>query len=218
MLETSRWVLWGSTGQAKVLASLIRLRGGTVVALFDNDPNAQSVLPGVPLFIGCDGFTNWYATAGDPHQYCALAAIGGSRGYDRVMIQSLFSEYGLRVDSLIHPQATVCSTARLGAGCQILAQAIVAADSELGDACIINHHASVDHDCMLGKGVHLAPQASLCGCIFLGDNVMIGANATVLPRLHIGDNTIVGAGAVVTSDLPASVVAAGNPARVVKDI
>ncbi len=218
MLKIARWVLWGSAGHAKVLTSLIKLRGGTVVALFDNDPHAQSVLPGVPLFIGRDGFADWYATAGDPHQYCALAAIGGSRGYDRVMIQSLFREYGLHVDSLIHPQASVCNTANLGAGCQILAQAVVAADAELGDACIINHHASVDHDCMVGKGVHLAPHASLCGCIIVGDYVMIGANATVLPRLHIGDNTIVGAGAVVTRNLPASVVAEGNPARVVKEL
>ena len=146
MLEIARWVLWGSTGQAKVLASLIKLLGGTVVALFDNDPNAQSALPGVPLFIGRAGFEHWYATVSDPHEYYALAAIGGSHGRDRVAIHSLFREYGLRVDTVIHPQASVCSTAHLGEGCQILAQAVVAADVELGDACILNHHASVDHD------------------------------------------------------------------------
>ena len=40
----------------------------------------------------------------------------------------------------------------------------------------------------------------------------------VLPGVSIGDNTVVGAGAVVTKDLPANVVAVGNPARVIRPI
>ena len=54
--------------------------------------------------------------------------------------------------------------------------------------------------------------------IVIGDNVWLGSGAIVLPGVTIGDNTVVGAGAVVTRDLPANVVAAGNPARVVKTI
>lgn len=54
--------------------------------------------------------------------------------------------------------------------------------------------------------------------IRLGDNVWIGDSAIVCKGVTIGDNTIVGAGAVVASDLPANVVAAGNPARVVKEL
>ena len=45
---------------------------------------------------------------------------------------------------------------------------------------------------------------------------MIGANATILPGVTIGDNAIIGAGAVITSDVPAGVFYAGNPARLVK--
>lgn len=52
--------------------------------------------------------------------------------------------------------------------------------------------------------------------IRIGDNVWIGGGAIVLPGVTIGDNTVVGAGAVVTKDLPADVVAVGNPARAVK--
>ena len=50
--------------------------------------------------------------------------------------------------------------------------------------------------------------------ITIGDNVWLGGGAIVLPGVTIGDDTVVGAGAVVTKDLPAGVVAAGNPARV----
>lgn len=54
--------------------------------------------------------------------------------------------------------------------------------------------------------------------ITLGDNVWLGGGAIVCPGVTIGDDTVVGAGAVVTKDLPAGVVAAGVPARVVREI
>ncbi len=45
-----------------------------------------------------------------------------------------------------------------------------------------------------------------------------GAGAVVLPGVTIGDNTVVGAGSIVTKDLPANVLAVGNPCRVVREI
>jgi maltose O-acetyltransferase len=54
--------------------------------------------------------------------------------------------------------------------------------------------------------------------ITIGNNVWLGGGAIVLPGVTIGDNTVVGAGAVVTRDLPADVVAVGNPARVVRSL
>jgi maltose O-acetyltransferase len=54
--------------------------------------------------------------------------------------------------------------------------------------------------------------------IVIGDNVWLGSGAIVLAGVTIGDNTVVGAGSVVTRDLPANVVAVGNPARVIRTI
>ncbi|MEW1847497.1 sugar O-acetyltransferase [Nonomuraea angiospora] len=54
--------------------------------------------------------------------------------------------------------------------------------------------------------------------ITIGDNVWLGSGAIVLGGVTIGENTVVGAGAVVTRDLPANVVAVGNPARVIRTI
>jgi maltose O-acetyltransferase len=54
--------------------------------------------------------------------------------------------------------------------------------------------------------------------ITLGDNVWLGGGVVVCPGVAIGDDTVVGAGAVVTRDLPAGVVAVGNPARVLREI
>ncbi|MGW0480458.1 sugar O-acetyltransferase [Nonomuraea sp. NPDC003214] len=52
--------------------------------------------------------------------------------------------------------------------------------------------------------------------ITIGDNVWLGSGAIVLAGVTIGNDTVVGAGAVVTRDLPANVVAVGNPARVIR--
>jgi maltose O-acetyltransferase len=54
--------------------------------------------------------------------------------------------------------------------------------------------------------------------ITIGDNVWLGGGAIVCPGVTIGENTVVGAGAVVTRDLPANVVAVGNPARAIREI
>jgi len=54
--------------------------------------------------------------------------------------------------------------------------------------------------------------------ITIGDNVWLGGGVIVCPGVTIGDDTVVGAGAVVTRDLPARVVAVGNPARVLRTI
>lgn len=54
--------------------------------------------------------------------------------------------------------------------------------------------------------------------ITIGNNVWLGGGVIILPGVTIGDNTVVGAGAVVTRDLPANVVAVGNPARVMREL
>lgn len=53
--------------------------------------------------------------------------------------------------------------------------------------------------------------------IAIGDGVWLGGGVIVLPGVTIAENTVVGAGAVVTRDLPAGVVAVGNPARVIRE-
>jgi maltose O-acetyltransferase len=54
--------------------------------------------------------------------------------------------------------------------------------------------------------------------IVIGDNVWLGGGVIVCPGVTIGENSVIGAGAVVTRDIPANVVAVGNPARVIRSI
>jgi len=216
--ESRNYVIWGSAGHAKVLANLITLNNGRVVALVDRSSEATSVVTDVPLLIGTTRFSDWQDKRWDGGELFGLVAIGGARGQDRLEIQEFFRTRGVRVEPVVHPDASVCASALLGAGTQVLAQANVSSDARIGEACIINHNASVDHECHLGNGIHLAPGSTLCGCIEVGDNVLIGAGAVVLPRVTIGEDAVVGAGAVVTRDVPAGAVVVRSPARATEDV
>ncbi len=54
--------------------------------------------------------------------------------------------------------------------------------------------------------------------VHIGDNVWLGAGAVIVPGVNIGENSVIGALSVVTKDIPANVVAAGNPCRVLREI
>ena len=83
---------------------------------------------------------------------------------------------------------------------------------------------SIGNNVVLAPNVHiLAHDTSakqilgytLIGKVSIGNNVFIGANTVVLPNVSIGDNSIIGAGSVVSKSVPAGVVAAGNPCKVI---
>lgn len=54
--------------------------------------------------------------------------------------------------------------------------------------------------------------------VTVGKNCWIGANVTICPGVTIGENTVIGAGSVVAKDIPANVIAVGNPCRVMREI
>jgi len=54
--------------------------------------------------------------------------------------------------------------------------------------------------------------------VHIGKNCWLGAGVIVMPGVTIGDNTVIGAGSVVTRDIPANVVAVGNPCRVMREV
>lgn len=88
----------------------------------------------------------------------------------------------------------------------------------------IGRHCQIGPNVMLMAPTHpLDPALRRAGWeggrpITLGDNVWLGGGVVVCPGVTIGDDTVVGAGAVVTKDLPARVVAVGNPARVIREL
>ena len=107
---------------------------------------------------------------------------------------------------------TVGNNVFINAGCIFQDQGGIV----IGDGTFIGHNtvlATLDHDIAPDKRhlLHPAP-------IRIGSRVWIGAGVVITKGVTIGDNSIVAAGAVVTRDIPANVIAAGVPSKVIREI
>ena len=100
----------------------------------------------------------------------------------------------------------------LNFGCTLLALGGIT----IGDGAFIGPH------CVLATEYHPEDPAArhtlLTKPIVIGRNAWLGANVTVLAGVTIGENAIVAAGSVVTKDVPANMVVAGTPAKVIREI
>ncbi|MEE1801945.1 acyltransferase [Streptomyces sp. JV176] len=124
----------------------------------------------------------------------------------------------------------------LGEGSYIAGHAYVTGEVTTGADCTVNPYATVRGRITLGDGVRIGAHSSLLGFnhgfapdepvhrqplssegITVGDDVWIGSNVVVLDGVTIGDHCVVGAGSVVTKDLAPWTIAAGNPARPMRD-
>lgn len=198
----------GAGGHAKVVLSTLQAAGIKVDGILDDDPQKQ----GLEIFgVRVVGTINEAAELGKAK---GILAIGDN--YARQLLAKKLSEWEWL--TVVHPEAYVHPTARIGPGTVIFAGAIVQPDVSLGAHVIVNTGANVDHDCVVEDFVHLAPGVNLAGGIRIEEGTLIGVGAAVAPRVRIGAWTIVGAGAVVVKDLPSRVVAVGVPAKPLKPV
>ena len=112
-------------------------------------------------------------------------------------------------------------------------------NASVGDRCKISSHTficegvTIEDEVFIGHGVmfinDMYPRATACGALqteadwevvptVIKKGASIGSGATILAGITIGENSIIGAGAVVTKDIPANVIAAGNPAKVLRKL
>lgn len=82
----------------------------------------------------------------------------------------------------------------------------------IGPNCLITTAEHVKDPELRKNGYEIAKSVNI------SDNVWIGAGSTILAGVTIGENTIIGAGSLVNKNIPANVVAVGNPCRVIKKL
>jgi sugar O-acyltransferase (sialic acid O-acetyltransferase NeuD family) len=204
-------VIWGGTGQAKVVRPILESNGHQVVAVFDNDPACIAPFADVALRGNWAAFERWRPRLVEPCGF--VVAVGGHRGEDRCELSLRLVEAGLEPLSAVHERAFVSDQSTLGRGSQVMAMAAVAVLAAVGDFCIVNTGASIDHDCRVGRGVHVMPGAVVTGDVTIGEFATVGSGAVVLPGVVIGPGAMIGAGAVVRRNVEPGATVVGLTAR-----
>lgn len=107
---------------------------------------------------------------------------------------------------------TIGESVMLNYGCVILDVCSVS----IGDHTLIGPNTHIYTACHSLDAQERLNDVEFGKPVTIGANVWIGGNCCILPGVTIGDNTIIGAGSIVTKDIPANVIAAGNPCRVIR--
>jgi acetyltransferase-like isoleucine patch superfamily enzyme len=150
----------------------------------------------------------------------------------------------IRSHSVIYAGNKIGANFQCGHGVMIRELNDIGANVSVGTHSIIEHHVTIKDGVRIHSNTFIPEYSVLEEGAWVGPNVVftnaayplspsakdslkgphlhpgakIGANATLLPGVVIGRNALIGAGAGVTHDVPDGKVAAGNPARIIKDI
>lgn len=203
-------VMWGATGQARVLCELVMDQPYRPIAFIDRAA-PRAPVAGAALLRDGTALEDWLRDQPDGAGFAGALAMGWVSDA-RLALGRTMQTMGIELVTLVHSQAWIARSADVGEGCQLLAGARVCAGARIGPHSILNTNASVDHEAVVGEGCHLTPGVVVAGEVTLGRNVFLGAGCVVLPRVTIGDGAMVGAGAVVTRDVAAGATVVGVPA------
>lgn len=130
------------------------------------------------------------------------------------------------VNARIEPGAVIRDLVEIGDRVIVMMGAVINIGATVGEGTMIDMNAVVGARAIVGKDCHIGAGAVLAGVleppsadpVVIEDGVLVGANAVVLEGCRVGAGSVVAAGAVVTGDIPAATVAAGQPARVIKQV
>lgn len=204
LMLNNKIILYGASGHAKVISSIIEAMNRFVDTIFD-DNEKITYLNQYRVLTGYDKNYN--------PNIPIIISIGDNKIRKKIS-EKISHPFAI----LIHPSSIIDKKVIIESGSVVFHNAIVQRDSIVGKHCIINTNASIDHDCIIKDFVHLSPSATLCGNVKVGEGTHIGAGATVIPNIKIGKWCIIGAGAVITKDIPDYSLVVGVPGRIIKTL
>lgn len=199
-----RLLIFGCSGHGKVVWDVAKKgKRYDKICFLDDNPQGKGLM-GAPLVGGRD-FSDFQSMDE------LIVAIGNC--HIRAKVQEYFSNKGIKIATLVHPNSTIGTHVKLGNGTVVMAGAVINSETQIGEGCIINTSSSVDHDCVLEPFCHVAVGAHVAGGVHLGSFSWIGAGAVVSNHITVCNNSLIGAGAVVVRDIEESGTYAGVPAK-----
>lgn len=164
-----------------------------------------------------DGFDYPISIIGDPATYVPedndrfLYAIGDTN--TKKELTTRLKSRGATFIRLIHPTATVSSTARLNEGVVICPYASVSCEAVIGDFVLLNIYASCAHDTKVGRYSILSPYATINGWVELKEGVFLGTHAAVTAGKKVGRYAKISVNSCVMYDVPENAFVVGVPGK-----
>lgn len=146
----------------------------------------------------------------------STAFLGVYKSAIKQKVFERFKSHNFNYINIIHQNSAISTTAKFAKGILINSFVSIAAHSTIGNFVSINRNASVGHHTVIGDFATINPGATVAGHVNIGKCSVIGLGANIIDGVSIGENTIIGAGSLVTKDIPANVIAYGNPCKIIK--
>ena len=141
-----------------------------------------------------------------------------------VKLSKFINLYGCEVgdDTKVGAFVEIQKNARVGARCKISSHTFVCEGVTIEDNVFVGHGVVFINDmyprATTPEGALKTEQDWKVETTLIKKGASIGSGSTILANVTVGENAIVGAGSVVTKNVPANVVVAGNPARVLRSV
>jgi acetyltransferase-like isoleucine patch superfamily enzyme len=141
-----------------------------------------------------------------------------------VKIGEFVNLYGCAIgdNTKIGPFVEIQKNARVGRNCKIQSHTFICEGVTIEDDVFVGHNVTFINDryprATTCEGTLQTEQDWECTPTLIKKGSSVGSSVTLLCGITVGENSIVGAGSVVTRDVPANVIIAGNPAKVIKTL
>lgn len=150
-----------------------------------------------------------------------LARLENDRRNSAIPLADL-TKYNARIE----PGAVIRDMVEIGEKCVIMMGAVLNIGAVIGEGTMVDMNSVIGGRAIVGKNCHIGAGTVLAGVIeppsatpvIVEDDVVIGANAVVLEGVRVGHGSVIAAGSVVTKDVPPLSLAAGVPAKIIKQV
>jgi UDP-perosamine 4-acetyltransferase len=203
-------IVIGSGGHAKVVIDILHeMQNVEIFGITSNSLSAGSFYIGYQI-LGDDEVLSQYV---DQNYFIAMG-LGGYRDNNlREKVYNYAKELGFSFINVIHPNAIISKTVKLGESIVIFPGVVLNTDVQIGNNSIVATGSTIDHETIIGNNVLVSAGVTVGACSKIQDNSLLALGSKVISGIAIGRNAVVAAGAVVIKNVQNNETVFGIPAK-----